>query len=128
MNRPLAATGPQSGFGLLEAVIGIVLLAIVGTTTFNFLRTQHQAANLGTDLSKSMFLGKRKLDSLRTIQFGSVLSGSDTVGSRFIRRWFVTADLVKDRKTVELLVSWPLSAQHTITFNSVIGDDQYEVY
>ena len=74
------------------------------------------------------FVGKRKLDSLRVIRYGTVSAGCDTVNHRFIRRWFVTTDLVGDRKSVELLVSWPLSAQHTITFNTVVGDDQYKVY
>jgi hypothetical protein len=83
---------------------------------------------VGTDLSKGMFLGKRKLDSLRVIHYGYVSTGCDTVNQRYVRRWYVSTDLVTDRKNVELLVSWPLSAKHTITFNTVIGDDQYKVY
>lgn len=118
----------QAGFGLLEIVISVVLLALVGGTTFYFLRTQDASASLGTDLSKGMFVGKRKLDSLRVIRYGIVSAGCDTVGNRFIRRWYVTTDLVGDRKSVQLLVSWPLSAVHTITFNTVVGDDQYKVY
>lgn len=118
----------ESGFGLLEVVISVVLLGLVGSATFYFLRTQSKNSGIGTDLSKGMFLGKRKLDSLRVIQYGYVSAGSDTVNQRYIRRWYVSTDLITDRKTVELLVSWPLSAQHTITFNTVIGDDQYKVY
>lgn len=118
----------QAGFGLLEVLVSVVLLGLVGTATYWFLRSQDQAAAIGTDLSKGMFLGKRKLDSLRVIQYGYVSAGCDTVNQRYIRRWYVSTDLVTDRKTVELLVSWPLSARHTITFNTVIGDDQYKVF
>lgn len=118
----------QAGFGLLEVLVSVVLLGLVGTATYWFLRGQDQAAAIGTDLSKGMFLGKRKLDSLRVIQYGYVSAGCDTVNQRYIRRWYVSTDLVTDRKTVELLVSWPLSARHTITFNTVIGDDQYKVF
>ncbi|HLP43617.1 MAG TPA: prepilin-type N-terminal cleavage/methylation domain-containing protein, partial [Fibrobacteria bacterium] len=103
----------QAGFGLLEVLVSVVLLGLVGTATYWFLRSQDQAAAIGTDLSKGMFLGKRKLDSLRVIQYGYVSAGCDTVNKRFIRRWYVSTDLVTDRKTVELLVSWPLSARHT---------------
>ncbi len=118
----------QAGFGMLEVIISVILLGLVGSATFYFLKSSSRNSGIGTDLSKGMFLGKRKLDSLRVIQYGYVSAGSDTVNNRYIRRWYVSTDLVTDRKTVELLVSWPLSAQHTITFNTVIGDDQYKVY
>lgn len=118
----------QAGFGLLEVIISVLLLGLVGSSTFYFLRGQNASSNVGTDLSKGMFLGKRKLDSLRVITYGSVSAGCDTVNNRYIRRWYISTDLIADRKTVELLISWPLSAQHTITFNTVVGDDQYKVY
>lgn len=125
---PSLASRRQAGFGLLEVMISVALLGLVGSSTFYFLKTQSKSSGIGTDLSKGMFLGKRKLDSLRVIQYGSVSAGCDTVNQRYIRRWYVTSDLIADRKTIELLVSWPLSAKHTITFNTVVGDDQYKVY
>lgn len=128
MRNIVAPGGAQAGFGLLEIVISIVILGLVGSTTFYFLRTQDANTGLGTDLSKGMFVGKRKLDSLRVVRYGSVATGSDTVNNRYIRRWYVSTDLITDRKTVELLVSWPLSARHTISFNTIVGDDQYKVY
>ena len=118
----------QSGFGLIEIVISIVILSLVGATTFYFLHSQDMNTGLGTDISKGMFVAKRKLDSLRVVHYGIVSTGSDTVNNRYIRRWYVSTDLVTDRKTIQLLVSWPLSAQHTITFNTIVGDDQYKVY
>jgi type II secretory pathway pseudopilin PulG len=118
----------QSGFGLLEIVISVVILSLVGATTFYFLRSQDSNTALGTDLSKGMFVAKRKLDSLRVVQYGTIATGCDTVNSRYIRRWYVNTDLITDRKTIQLLVSWPLSASHTITFNTIVGDDQYKVY
>ncbi|MDB5051485.1 MAG: hypothetical protein JWO30_4556 [Fibrobacteres bacterium] len=128
MNPGSDSAREQAGFGLLEIIISIVLLGLVGSSTFYFLRGQNSASNIGTDLSKGMFIGKRKLDSLRVVSYGSVSAGCDTVNNRYIRRWYVSTDLVGDRKTVELLVSWPLSAQHTISFNTVVGDDQYKVF
>lgn len=118
----------QAGFGLIEIVISIVILGLVGATTFYFLHSQDRNTGLGTDISKGMFVAKRKLDSLRVVRYGIVSTGSDTVNNRYIRRWYVSTDLVTDRKTIQLLVSWPLSAQHTITFNTIVGDDQYKVY
>lgn len=126
--RSSARPSAQSGFGMLEVIISVVLLGLVGSATFYFLKSQSRNSSIGTDLSKGMFLGKRKLDSLRVIQYGYVAAGCDTVNQRYIRRWYVSTDLITDRKSVELLVSWPLSAQHTISFNTVIGDDQYKVY
>ncbi len=125
---PATLRKSQAGFGLLEIIISVVLLGLVGSSTFYFLRTQRTNSGIGTDLSKGMFVGKRKLDSLRVVSYGAVSAGCDTVNNRFIRRWYVTTNLVADHKTVELLVSWPLSAKHTITFNTVVGDDQYKVY
>jgi prepilin-type N-terminal cleavage/methylation domain-containing protein len=118
----------QAGFGLIEIVISIVILGLVGSTTFYFLHSQDRNEGLGTDISKGMFVAKRKLDSLRVNSYGSLNTGCDTVNNRYIRRWYVSTDLIADRKTVQLLVSWPLSAQHTITFNTIVGDDQYKVY
>ena len=112
----------------MEVLISVVLLGLVGSSTFYFLGGQRTASGVGTDLSKGMFLGKRKLDSLRVVSYGTVAGGCDTVNNRYVRRWYISTDLVADRKTVELLVSWPLSAKHTITFNTVVGDDQYKVY
>lgn len=123
-----SAPESQGGFGLLEVIISVVLIGLVGSSTFYFLRTQKTNSGIGTDLSKGMFVGKRKLDSLRVVPYGAISAGCDTVNSRFIRRWYVTTNLVADHKTVELLISWPLSAKHTITFNTVVGDDQYKVY
>lgn len=128
MNAPLPRPHAQAGFGLLEIVISIVILGLVASTTFYFLRSQDANTGLGTDLSKGMFVGKRKLDSLRVVRYGNVESGCDTVSNRFIRRWYVATDLITDRKSVALLVSWPLSAKHSITFNTIVGDDQYKVY
>lgn len=128
MNPALPPRPAQAGFGLLEIVISIVILGLVGATTFYFLHSQNANTGYGTDLSKGMFVGKRKLDSLRVVRYGSIATGCDTVNYRYIRRWYVSTDLVTDRKTVELLVSWPLSAQHTISFNTIVGDDQYKVY
>lgn len=128
MNRRRAPRMGQAGFGLLEIMISIVILGLVGSTTFYFLHAQDKNSGLGTDTSKGMFVGKRKLDSLRVVRYGMVATGCDTVSNRYIRRWYVSTDLVTDRKTVELLVSWPLSAQHTISFNTIVGDDQYKVY
>lgn len=128
MNAPSEKSAGQAGFGLLEIIISIVLLGLVGGSTFYFLRGQNVSSGIGTDLSKGMFLGKRKLDSLRIVSYGNVAAGCDTVNNRYIRRWYISTDLVADKKTVELLVSWPLSAKHTITFNTVVGDDQYKVF
>lgn len=128
MNQGRAQRAGQAGFGLLEIMISVVILGLVGSTTFYFLHSQNTNTGLGTDISKGMFVGKRKLDSLRVVRYGSVATGCDTVGNRYIRRWYVSTDLITDRKTVELLVSWPLSAQHTISFNTIVGDDQYKVY
>ncbi len=118
----------QSGFGLMEIMISMVILGLVASSTFYFLRGQSTATAVGTDLGKSMLIGKRKLDSLRVTTYGTVAAGTDTVNNRYIRRWYVSTDLVADKKTVELLVSWPLTAIHTISFNTVIGDDQYKVF
>lgn len=126
--RPMHAERRQAGFGLLEVIISVALLGLVGSSTYYFLRSQDRNTAIGTDLSKGMFLGKRKLDSLRIMSYGYVAGGCDTVNNRYIRRWYVSTDLVTDRKRVDLLVSWPLSAKHTITFNTVIGDDQYKIY
>ncbi len=128
MNRISGAGKSQAGFGLLEIIISIVLLGLVGSTTFYFLHSQDSNAGLGTDISKGMFVGKRKLDSLRVVSYGTVSAGCDTVNNRYIRRWYVSTDLIGDRKAVQLLVSWPLSATHTITFNTIVGDDQYKVF
>jgi hypothetical protein len=128
MNRVGPHAGGESGFGLLEILISVVLLGLVGSSTFYFLRSQNNTSSIGTDLSKGMFVGKRKLDSLRVVPYGSISAGCDTVNNRFIRRWYVSTNLVSDHKTVELLISWPLSARHTITFNTVVGDDQYKIY
>ena len=128
MNSGQSIRKNQTGFGLLEVLISIIMLGLVGSSTFYFLRGQNEASAVGTDLSKSMFVGKRKLDSLRVVEYGSISAGTDTVGGRYIRRWYVSTDLTADKKTVELLVSWPLSALHTISFNTVVGDDQYKVF
>src|SRR4051812_26757380 len=112
----------QSGFGMIEVMISVALLGLVGSSTFYFLRNQRVNSTIGTDLSKGMFFGKQKLDSLRVVRYDVVSGGCDTVNNRYIRRWYVSTDLITDRKTVELLISWPLSAQHTITFNTVVGD------
>jgi hypothetical protein len=82
----------------------------------------------GTDLGGGVSAGKRKLDSLRIFPYRELAAGCDTVAGRYIRRWYVTTNRVSEFKSVELLVSWPLSARHTITFNTLVGNDLYKIH
>lgn len=115
----------QDGFGLVEVVISMVLLALLGTAVFYFLGGQSKGTAAGTDLTKGVHHGKQKLDSLKVLPYSYITMGSDTVASRYIRSWKLTT--ATGRKTITMNVYWPLTAQHHISLHTVVGDDQYKL-
>jgi hypothetical protein len=118
--------GRRAGIGVPDLVIAAALLGLVASFAFYLLRERTAGSDVGVAQGMGIALGKRKLDSLRMMGYGAVAAGCDTVDRHYIRRWYVTTDPAQDRKSVELLVSWPLSAKHTISFGTLIGDDRYK--
>lgn len=120
------AHGPLSGFGRMEAVLSLALLGLMAFSSFYLLKDGKDGVNGEADSDRGAVLGKHKLDSLRALPYGRVSAGCDTVNEHFIRRWYVSTAMPTETKNVEMLVSWPLSARHSLSFQTLIGDSRYK--
>jgi hypothetical protein len=117
---------PESGFGRMEAILSFALLGLMGFSSFYLLKSGKDEKAGDVDMDRGAVLGKAKLDSLRILAYGRISAGCDTVNERFIRRWYVATNLKAENKNVEMLISWPLSARHTLSLNTLIGDGRYK--
>jgi prepilin-type N-terminal cleavage/methylation domain-containing protein len=125
------ATGRQAGFSLIEILITAVVLGILTTSVVYFLSSQNDLGVRSADLMAGLNLGKLKMDSLKVSGYADLASGSDTVSQKFIRSWRVSlmhdaGGMPSGRKKIETLVLWPLSADHNLSFTSVICDEKYK--
>ena len=114
------------GFGPLEAMLALGLILMMGFSTVYLWNDKGDSGAPVSDAGAGSALARGMLDSLREATYASISAGCDTVSRRYIRRWYVTTDRARERKRVELLVSWPLTAEHTLTFNTLIGSDEYK--
>ncbi len=115
----------QSGFGLAEVLVSMVILAMVSSGVFLMLRNQNKASVAGSDITMSTHLGKQTLDSLRVSSFRYISSGNDTINSRYIRDWKISTGF--GRKSINVTVYWPLTGDHYIAMNTMLSDDQFKV-
>ncbi len=111
---------------MLEVALSLGLLLLMGSSTIYLIHSQSPAGGPDTDTGKGAMLARSMIDSLRESSYAAVSAGCDTVYGRFIRRVYVSTDRDKEHKSVEVLVSWPLTADHTLTFNTLIGNDAYK--
>lgn len=119
--RPHAS---QGGFSLIEAMVAALVIALVAASAFYFLAGHNRASVNSNDLLKGLNLGKLKMDSLKVAEWDSLEAGSDTVADRYIRSWNVTPQT--GLKRLEMTVYWPLTAEHSVSFTSLMSDYRYK--
>lgn len=130
MPQRVGAHRRQAGFSMIEVLVSAVVTGVVAVSAFYFLSSQGTAGVKGSDLMKGVNLGKLKMDSLKVVAYGDLSSGSDTVSERYIRSWHV--GVVRDgagnpngRKSIELMVYWPLTGEQMVSFTSIKSDDKF---
>lgn len=126
-----AARRSQAGFSLVEILVSLVVLGGLATSVFYFLSSQNGMGNRSNDLLKGLNLGKLAMDSLKVSDYAALEAGSDTVADRYIRSWRISLvtdehDLPNGRKKIDLSVHWPLTADHALTFTSIMGDGRFK--
>jgi type II secretory pathway pseudopilin PulG len=121
----------QAGFGLIEGLVASCVVGILAVSAFYFLSSQNGMGVRSSDMMKGLNLAKLKLDSLKVAQYDTLQAGSDTVAERYIRAWQISPQsgpggVANGTKKIELTVYWPLTADHSISFTSLLSDDRYK--
>lgn len=116
---------------MIEILVSAVVTGVVAVSAFYFLSSQNTMGTKGSDLMKGVNLGKLKMDSLKVVAYTDLSSGSDTVSERYIRSWHVgvgrdMAGNPNGRKSIELVVYWPLTGEQMVSFTSVKSDDKFK--
>ncbi len=116
---------------MLEILVSIVVFSLMSTSIFYFLSTQNKFSANSNDMTRGISLGKLTMDSLKVVDYDALTAGSDTVGERFIRTWSVSPQTNEDntpkgRKLLQVVVFWPLTAEQTMSFTTLVGDDEYK--
>lgn len=134
MNLPHAKaegrTG-QNGFSLVEVMVSMVVMGGLACSVFYFLTSQNGIGTRSNDMLKSVNLGKLAMDSLKVTPYDSLVAGCDTVVDRYIRSWHITrttdgAGVPNGRKQIELIVHWPLTGEHNLSFASIMSDERFK--
>lgn len=125
------ARDPQSGFGLMEALVAACVTGILAVSAFYFLSSQNGLGVKNADMLKGLNLGKLKMDSLKVAEYDTLQAGSDTVSDRFIRAWQISPQtgmggVATGLKKIEMTVYWPLTADHSLSFTSLLSDSKYK--
>ncbi len=122
----------QKGFTLIEILISIVIVGILAASMVYLLSSQSRMSANSSDKVRSFGFAKQSLDSLKVVTYDSLASGSDTVDSKFLRTWHVTATqgdggILTGRKKIELTVYWPLTGDYSVSLSTLISDDRFKV-
>lgn len=128
---PKVSAGSQAGFSLIEALVAAMVGGLLTVSACYFLSAQNGMGLRSADMLKGLNFGKHKMDSLKVSDYDSLAAGSDTLGDRYIRAWRVTrltdaGGAPTGLKKIELSVYWPLTAEHTVAFTSLLGDKKFK--
>lgn len=121
----------EAGFSLIEILVAMVVMSILACAVFYFLTSQNRMGSRSNDMMKSLNLGKLVIDSLKVSDYEDLEGGSDTVVARYIRSWRIStatdeAGLPTGRKKIELTVYWPLTAEQSVSFTSILSDGRFK--
>jgi prepilin-type N-terminal cleavage/methylation domain-containing protein len=126
-----ARRNEESGYSLIEVLIGMTILAIALASAFALSMNSSRLIANGQYLSSAAALADTKIEELRNLDFENVVTGADSgllnslgeAGSTFSRSWAVTDDSPETGlKTVVVSVSWTQWGQaRTYTLGGVIG-------
>lgn len=138
------AMNSQKGFGLLEALASMFILALLATAVMTMNYTNHQAALRISTRNEATLIAQRVMDSLQVLGVSRVRSDSldvtgdstKTVGAKFNRRyrWVARVEDVTTTtgptgievtsiraKKVNLTVRWTLAnRENSITLTTVV--------
>ena len=128
--RPSSQT-PEAGFSLVEIMVAMVVLSGLAGSVFFFLSSQSGMETRSNDLLKGLNLGKLGMDSLKVSDYAALHAGSDTLADRYIRSWRISvvtdgAGNPNGRKKIDLTVHWPKTADHFLTFTSIMSDGRFK--
>lgn len=116
----------NGGFTIMEVMIAIVissaLLAAVGVLLVSAARIN--AVN--RDRKRASELAETKIEELRRVSFGSLISDADTV-DKYTREWDITTITANRTKYIKVTVSWLDSKdrEHSIIFNTALYRNAY---
>ena len=121
----------QRGFSLVEVMVSMMVLGGLACSVFYFLSSQNGMGTRSNDMLKGLNLGKLAMDSLKVADYEALEAGSDTVVDRYIRSWRITVGSdahgnPTGRKQIDLSVHWPLTADHALTFTSILSDGRFK--
>jgi type IV pilus modification protein PilV len=116
----------QSGFTILEVLIGISILVVgllgVASMQVSAIRGNYFSSNT----TQALNLAEDKMEELMIAQYGTVATTDEGMidetgqaGNRFHRTWTVTDDSpIDDTKTIVVTVGWQ-NDDHQVTLTSI---------
>ena len=77
-HRPAPATHPRAGYSLVEAMVAIVLLAITVASLAGWMLAASGNRRKQDYRAMARIAGQERIDSVRTLAFGSLSNGTTT--------------------------------------------------
>ena len=120
-------TGEQGGFTIIEVMIALLVLLVGMAGVLSLQLTAMQATSFSRHATEASVLAEDKIEQLRTVPVGDLVSDSDQVDARGIpdltalysREWTITVGT--EQTTVTVAVSWDEQGgePYTITMSSL---------
>jgi prepilin-type N-terminal cleavage/methylation domain-containing protein len=121
----------SKGFSLIEILIALVILSISLLALAGLMVTTTRNNSFGGHMTEAATFAQDKLESLRTSQWGNVVTGNDRWpevqnrinGVEYTRNWNVIPNAAAPNDTVKeitITISWNDTNSHSVSFRSVI--------
>jgi Tfp pilus assembly protein PilV len=126
----------QSGVGLLELMIALVVFTMGVTAVFKFQSRYFYYYDIAKQRSEALVIAKNKIEALRTFEvlattagkvaYADIVSGTaSTAGNNatYTSTWTVTTNVNPNYKSVNNVVSWTdrRNTTQSVTLSSIIG-------
>ena len=110
----------ERGSSLIEVIMAMIIMAILITGLNTCLVALINTNVYSKEISNATANGNALLEKMRLASYGTIVTGSDIVKSKYVRSWTVTDDGVK--KKVSLTVLWPIATnKHTVELSTLIA-------
>lgn len=116
------AISGENGSSLIEVVIAMVLLAVLVTGLNACVLTLINSNMTSKEISMATASGNQLLETLRKVDYSSIVSNSDVMEGKFLRSWNVTD--CGNRREIALSIQWPAaSPRHIVQMSTIIAKE-----
>ncbi|MEM4724524.1 MAG: hypothetical protein QXP01_05885, partial [Candidatus Hadarchaeum sp.] len=118
------------GFAMIEPLVALVVIGAGLLAIAKFQANLSEASTHSRQRAEALHLAQAKLEDMRYLSYGAIVSGSDTAPSltvknvNYARAWTVSSSNSPVFKTITVTVSWldQKNQAQSVALTGIIGD------